>query len=114
VWREGEELRTVVAPLSVVVSAFAPVGDVRRTLTPQLRLDGGPTTLPSSIWGGGATIWVPRRWAQVYSAQGGAPADMKNAALLRRFAAALTALRARSLVLAYHDRADGGLAVDAG
>ncbi|HLQ11617.1 MAG TPA: phosphoribosylformylglycinamidine synthase [Steroidobacteraceae bacterium] len=111
VWREGTELRTVVAPLSVVVSAFAPVGDVRRTLTPQLRLDGGPTTLLLIDLGEGRNQLGASALAQVYSVQGGAPADMKNAGLLRRFAAALTALRARSLVLAYHDRADGGLAV---
>ncbi|HKC17133.1 MAG TPA: phosphoribosylformylglycinamidine synthase [Steroidobacteraceae bacterium] len=111
VWREGEQTLAVVAPLSLVVSAFAPVSDVRRTLTPQLRLDGGPTTLLLIDLGEGRNHLGASALAQVYSAQGGPPADMKSAALLRRFAAALTALRARSLVLAYHDRADGGLAV---
>ena len=110
-WREGGEERAVVAPLSLVVSAFAPVGDVRRTLTPLLRLDAGPTTLLLIDLGEGRNHLGASALAQVYGVQGGPPADMKNAALLRRFATALAALRARSLVLAYHDRADGGLVV---
>src|SRR5260221_129246 len=111
VWREGGLVLAVVARLSLVVSAFAPVSDVRRPLPPQLRLDGGPTTLLLIDLGEGRNHLGASALAQVYSAQGGPPADMKSAALLRRFAAALTALRARSQVLAYHDRADGGLVV---
>ena len=44
-WQDNGEARSVVAPLSLIVSAFAPVRDVRRTLTPLLRLDLGPTSL---------------------------------------------------------------------
>jgi phosphoribosylformylglycinamidine synthase len=110
-WQEGQEARSVVAPLSLIVSAFAPVGDVRRTLTPLLRVDRGPTSLLLIDLGEGRNPLGASALAQVYGAQGGAPADMKNPALLARFAAALAALRSRSLVLAYHDRSDGGLAV---
>ena len=110
-WRQDGEERSVVAPLSLIVSAFAPVGDVRRTLTPVLRLDCGPTTLLLIDLGEGRNRLGASALAQVYGAQGGVPADMNNPALLRRFAEALRALRARDLVLAYHDRADGGLAV---
>ena len=111
VWQENGESRSVIAPLSLIVSAFAPVADVRRTLTPLLRLDIGPTSLLLVDLGEGRNRLGASALAQVYSAQGGPPADMNNADLLRRFAAALTALRARSLLYAYHDRSDGGLAV---
>ncbi len=110
-WQDGGEARAVVAPMSLIVSAFAPVRDVRRTLTPALRLDLGPTSLLLIDLGEGRNRLGASALAQVYDAQGGAPADINNAGLLRRFVAALSALRERSLLLAYHDRADGGLAV---
>jgi phosphoribosylformylglycinamidine synthase len=110
-WQDNGEARAVIAPMSLIVSAFAPVRDVRRTLTPVLRLDLGPTSLLLIDLGEGRNRLGASALAQVYDAQGGAPADMNNADLLRRFAAALTVLRERSLLLAYHDRADGGLAV---
>jgi phosphoribosylformylglycinamidine synthase len=111
VWQESGESRSVVAPLSLIISAFAPVRDVRRTLTPLLRLDVGPTSLLLIDLGEGRNRLGASALAQVYGAQGGAPADMNNADLLRRFAAALVLLRERSLLYAYHDRSDGGLAV---
>jgi phosphoribosylformylglycinamidine synthase len=111
VWQENGESRSVVAPLSLIVSAFAPVKDVRRTLTPLLRLDLGPTSLLLIDLGEGRNRLGASALAQVHSVQGGAPADVNNVELLRRFVAALAALRERSLVHAYHDRADGGLAV---
>ncbi len=111
VWQENGEVRSVVAPLSLIVSAFAPVRDVRRTLTPSLRLDLGPTSLLLIDLGEGRNRLGASALAQVYGAQGGAPADMNSPELLRHFAGALAALRERSVVLAYHDRADGGLAM---
>ena len=110
-WQEAGATRAVVAPLSLIISAFAPVRDVRRTLTPELRLDQGPTSLLLIDLGENRNRLGASALAQVYGAQGGAPADMNNPELLRRFATALAALRERSLLLAYHDRADGGLAV---
>ena len=115
-WLETDEVRSVVAPLSLIVSAFAPVADVRRTLTPLLRGDVGPTSLVlidlgSDHLGASGPALGASALAQVYGVQGGVPADMNNPLLLARFAAAMTALRARSLLLAYHDRADGGLIV---
>ena len=110
-WQEQGQARSVVAPLSLIVSAFAPVADVRRTLTPALRLDQGPTSLLLVDFGENRNRLGASALAQVYGMQGGAPADLDNPDLLRRFAAALAALRERSLVLAYHDRSDGGLFV---
>ena len=109
-WQQDGADHSVVAPLSLIVSAFAPVGDVRRTLTPLLRLDLGPTSLLLIDLSDGRNHLGASALAQVYGVQGGSPPDMNDAALLTRFAAGMAALRERSLVLAYHDRADGGLA----
>jgi phosphoribosylformylglycinamidine synthase len=111
VWQEEGAVRSVVAPMSLIVSAFAPVADVRRTLTPVLRLDQGPSSLLLVDLGENRNRLGASALAQVYGLQGGAPADMDNPALLVRFAAGLAALRKRELLLAYHDRADGGLFV---
>jgi phosphoribosylformylglycinamidine synthase len=110
-WQDQHGTHSVVAPLSLIISAFAPVMDVRRTLTPLLRLDQGPTTLLLIDLGEGRNHLGASALAQVYNVQGGACADMNNPQLLRRCAAAINALRARDLLLAYHDRSDGGLAV---
>jgi phosphoribosylformylglycinamidine synthase len=109
VWQQDGAQRSVVAPLSLIVSAFAPVGDVRRTLTPQLRTDRGLWALVLVDLGRGRNRLGASALAQVYSRQGGAPADLDEPGLLKSFAAAMTTLRRRGLVLAYHDRADGGL-----
>jgi phosphoribosylformylglycinamidine synthase len=108
-WQQDGQQRSVIAPLSLIVSAFAPVGDVRRTLTPQLRADRGPSALVLVDLGRDRNRLGASALAQVYGRQGGAPADLDEPALLKAFAAALIELRRRGLVLAYHDRADGGL-----
>jgi len=108
VWEDGGTRRTVMAPVSLIVSAFAPVADVRRTLTAQLRLDCGPTALLLVDLGLGRNRLGASALAQVFELQGGAPADA-DPALLLQFAAAIIELRRRGLILAYHDRSDGGL-----
>jgi phosphoribosylformylglycinamidine synthase len=109
VWGEGAARRAVVAPVSLIVSAFSPVGDVRKTWTPQLRTDLGESRLLLLDLGAGANRLGGSSLAQVYGELGGAPADLDDATLLTRLAAALAELRARDLVLAYHDRSDGGV-----
>jgi phosphoribosylformylglycinamidine synthase len=109
VWREGAQSRAVVAPVSLIVSAFAPVVDVRRTLTPQLRCDVGPTRLLLIDLSRGRHRLGMSALAQVFSAVGGASADLEDPATLRAFAAAIIELRRRGWLLAYHDRSDGGL-----
>ena len=59
VWGEGAARKSVVAPVSLIISAFAPVGDVRKTWTPQLRTDLGATVLLLVDLGAGAQ--PPRR-----------------------------------------------------
>jgi phosphoribosylformylglycinamidine synthase len=111
VWREGAEQKSVVAPVSLIVSAFAPVGDVRRTLTPLLRRDVGPTRLLWIDLGQGRCRLGASILAQVYSSLGDVAPDLDDPALLTGFAAALRAARERGLVLAYHDVSDGGVFV---
>ncbi len=109
VWSEGAQKKSVVAPVSLIVSAFSPVGDVRRTWTPQLRTDLGPTTLLLVDLGFGKNRLGGSSLAQVYGSLGAQPADLDSPDRLLGLAAALAELRAQGLVLAYHDRSDGGV-----
>src|SRR5450631_94491 len=108
-WREGATMRSVVAPVSLIVSAFAPVTDVRRTLTAVLRCDQGATALWIIDLGGGHNRLGASALTQVYGELGIEPPDLEDAQVLLRFAAALAQLKSENLVLAYHDRSDGGL-----
>ncbi|KAJ7213123.1 CobB/CobQ-like glutamine amidotransferase domain-containing protein [Mycena pura] len=115
-WREGEgaaqEPREVSAPLSLIVTAFAPVVDVARTWTPQLAADAG-TVLVLLDLGGGRARLGGSALAQVFAALGDAPPDVDDPAALRAFFQGCQAVRRADpdLVLAYHDRSDGGLFV---
>jgi len=110
-WRADEGERRVVAPVSLIVSAFAPVGDVRRTLTPRLRLDRGASELLLVDLGRGRDRLGGSSLAQVYGKVGRIAPDCNSAADLRAFFGAIAHLRERGLLLAYHDRSDGGLFV---
>jgi phosphoribosylformylglycinamidine synthase len=108
-WRDGAAQKSVVAPVSLIVSAFAPVGDVRNSLTPQLRTDAGATRLLWIDLGQGRGRLGASILAQVYGQLGEAAPDLDSPALLVSFATALRKVRRRGLVLAYHDISDGGL-----
>jgi phosphoribosylformylglycinamidine synthase len=107
VWEEGGVRRSVTAPLSLIVTAFAPVSDVRASWTPALERE--PSLLLLVDLGAGCNRLGGSALAQVYEQLGDEAPDLDDAAVLRRFAAALAELRAAGLVLAYHDRSDGGL-----
>ena len=109
VWDEDGEEKRVTAPLSLIVSAFAPVRDVRRTWTPQLRTDCGETALLLIDLGMGANRLGGSALAQVYGQVGRWPADLIGAKSLRAFFMAMQHLHETDCVLAYHDRSDGGL-----
>jgi phosphoribosylformylglycinamidine synthase len=111
VWGEGGDQHSVVAPLSLIVSAFAPVMDVERTLTPQLRLDRGPSTLVLIDLGRGQNRLGGSALVQVHGQLGETPPDLDSAEELRAFFEAVQQLNRRSKLLAYHDRSDGGLLV---
>ena len=108
-WQEDGQDKAVIAPLSLVVTAFAPVADVRRTLTPQLRLDDGvETELLLIDLGNGRDRLGGSALAQVYGSIGEHAPDVE-AEQLARFFATVQRLRREGLLLAYHDRGDGGL-----
>ena len=101
--------KAVTAPLSLVVSAFAPVTDARRTLTPQLRTDAGESELVLVDLGAGRNRLGGSALAQVYGQLGGAAPDCDDPARLTAFFGAIQKLNAAGKLLAYHDRSDGGL-----
>jgi len=109
-WTDAHGAHSVIAPLSLVISAFAPVADARRTLTAELDLSQ-PSRLLLIDLGAGKNRMGGSCWAQVFESTGGEPADLDDPALLRNFFAAVRELKDRGLLLAYHDRSDGGLLV---
>ena len=109
VWGAGADVKNVTAPVSLIVSAFAPVADVRQTLTPELRLDAGETTLVLLDISAGRMRLGGSALAQTFGEFGGEAADLDEAERLKAFFAALRVMRTEELVLAYHDRSDGGL-----
>jgi phosphoribosylformylglycinamidine synthase len=112
VWNDAEGLRReMAAPLSLIVSAFAPVPAVRATLTPQLRTDLGDSDLILIDLGEGRNRLGGSCLAQVYGQLGDTGPDLDDPGLLRRFFAAVQELNREDLILAYHDRSDGGLFV---
>lgn len=109
VWQQDGESRSVTAPLSLIISAFAPVQDARRTLTPQLRTDAGDTVLLLVDLGNGRQRLGGSALAQVYAELGEEGPDLDQPAQLAAFFAAIQSLRSQDKLLAYHDRSDGGL-----
>ena len=108
-WEEHGVKKAVVAPLSLVVSAFAPCDDVRPTWTPQLRTDRGATDLVFVDLAGGRRRLGGSILAQVFGQTGNEAPDVDEPERIKGLYAALAELRAAGLVLAYHDRSDGGL-----
>ncbi|MDX1668699.1 MAG: phosphoribosylformylglycinamidine synthase, partial [Limnobacter sp.] len=108
-WEEGGQTREVISPVSLIVSAFSRVGDVRGTLTPYLQqeedsvlvlvdLSNGKTRLGGSVL------------AQVLNQLGEETPDVDHPDAIKGFVQAMKDLRKQQLVTAYHDRSDGGLA----
>ncbi len=106
-WQDGDEAKSVTSPLSLIITGFSPVANVTKTLTPQLDtsvdsvlmfidLAGGQTRL------GGSTL------AQAHSELGGNTPDA-DPSILKAFFTKIYKLKAKNLLLAYHDRSDGGL-----
>ena len=108
-WQQDGETRKVIAPVSLIVSAFAPVADVRATLTPQLQTDSGPTSLILIDLGRGRHRMGGSILAQVCNQVGETTPDIDDANALRAFFVTVRALAQQGVILAYHDRSDGGL-----
>ena len=108
-WQEGNEQREMTSPLSLVITAFARVEDVRHTVTPQLSTEDNALLLIDL--GNGNNALGATALAQVYRQLGDKPADVRNVEQLKGFYDAIQALVAAGKLLAYHDRSDGGLLV---
>jgi phosphoribosylformylglycinamidine synthase len=108
-WREGGADKSVTAPISLIVSAFARVADARRVLTPQLQLDRGPTELLLIDLGDGKNRLGGSTLAQVFGKMGNVAPDLDDAQRLQSFFSIVQTLHATDRLLAYHDRSDGGL-----
>ena len=109
-WQHGTEQREMTSPLSLVITAFARVEDVRRTVTPQLQ-PGRDNALLLIDLGRGVNALGATALSQVYRQLGDKPADVRDATQLAGFFNAMQALVAEEKLLAYHDRSDGGLLV---
>ncbi|HSU42064.1 MAG TPA: phosphoribosylformylglycinamidine synthase, partial [Polyangiaceae bacterium] len=109
VWDEGK--RSITSPVSLVVTAFSRVADVRQALTPALVLEQGETELVLVDLGAGRGRLGGAAVAQVYGALGSEAPDVDDPATLRGLFEGVCELRAGGLLLAYHDRSDGGLFV---
>jgi len=109
-WAEAGRQKKVQAPVSLIVSAFAPVTDVNRCLTPELILTGGDTSLLLLEINAGKNRLGGSVLAQVHGEFGREVPDLDSPVQLRGFFAAVQQLNRENLVLAYHDRSDGGLA----
>jgi phosphoribosylformylglycinamidine synthase len=107
-WQEDGQQRTVVSPVSLVISAFARVADAGATLTPVLATDAGDTELWLIGLGAGKQRLGGSTLAQCFERFGGACPDLDEPETLREFFALVQAARADGLLLAYHDRSDGG------
>ncbi|NII12074.1 phosphoribosylformylglycinamidine synthase [Oleiagrimonas sp. C23AA] len=112
VWNDPQagEQRTV-SPVSLVITGFARVNDVRKTLTPQLRLDQGDSDLWLIDLGGGRDRLGGSALTQVFNRGGGVPPDLNDPARLKSLFNLVQEANAAGLVLAYHDRSDGGAIV---
>ena len=108
-WRDGVTEKSVTAPVSLVVSAFARVADTRRVVTPQLRLDGDDTVLLLADLGNGSNRLGGSVLAQVYGQLGDTAPDLDDAATLKGCFDVVQGLHAGGKLIAYHDRSDGGL-----
>ncbi|MBI3221686.1 MAG: phosphoribosylformylglycinamidine synthase [Nitrosomonadales bacterium] len=107
VWKEGKEDKSVTAPLSLIVTAFAPSPDGRDTLTPQLSADLDTTLLLIDL-GQGKNRMGGSALAQVYKQVGDVAPDVDDAAVLKAFFELIQKLNAAGTLLSYHDRSDGG------
>lgn len=110
-WEDNGEKKSVTSPVSLIASAAAPVGDVTLTLTPELRKI--PSVLVLADLGCGRARMGSSILAQVAQRFGDTAPDCEDPAMLARFMGALRTLVNEGAVVAYHDRADGGLAATA-
>ena len=111
VWNDGGEDKAVTAPLSLILSAFARVADVRLTLTPEIRMNQGETELLLIDLGAGKNRLGGSALAQVYKQIGHSCPDLDDTETFKSFFNLIQTLNNQNQILSYHDRSDGGLFV---
>jgi phosphoribosylformylglycinamidine synthase len=110
VWTDDSNVKTMTAPLSLVITAFAPVTDISKTLTPQLScVPDEDSALILLDLGAGKNRLGGSVLAQVFNQLGDDCPDLDEASLLKAFFDAVQTLNAQNKLLSYHDRSDGGL-----
>jgi phosphoribosylformylglycinamidine synthase len=107
-WKEGEQSKAVTAPLSLIVTSFAPCSDARKTLTPQLAADTDTAVLLLDL-GNGKNRMGGSALAQVYKQIGDVAPDVDDAKQLKAFFDLIQRFNRDRKLLAYHDRSDGGM-----
>jgi len=107
---KGSESKSVTAPMSLIISVFSPVLDVRKTVTPQLRNEQDTELLFIDL-GNGKNRLGASCLAQVFNQVGDSPADLDQPEQLMAFFNTMQHLLEQKKILAYHDRSDGGLYV---
>ena len=107
-WANENKQYKNTAPLSLVISAFAPIDDVNNVITPQLKEKNESILLLIDL-GQGQNRMGGSCLSQIYNLRLGGTPDIEDPELLKRFFNAVTALKSRKLIQAYHDRSDGGL-----
>ncbi|WP_226503173.1 phosphoribosylformylglycinamidine synthase [Pseudomonas sp. MWU16-30317] len=108
-WSDEGVEKSVTSPMSLIITGFAPVTDIRKTLTPQLRMDKGETDLVLIDLGRGQNRMGASILAQTHGKLGAQAPDVDDAEDLKAFFAVIQGLNADGHLLAYHDRSDGGL-----
>lgn len=108
VWQDGADKKSVVSPLSLIISAFAPVKDVRKTVTPELKNVEDSVLLFVDL-GFGKARMGGSAFGQVYNNMTGDAPDLDDTGRLKAFYNVIQQLVAEDKLLAYHDRGDGGL-----
>ncbi|WP_118802083.1 phosphoribosylformylglycinamidine synthase [Neisseria lactamica] len=108
VWQDGADKKSVVSPLSLIISAFAPVQDVRKTVTPELKNVEDSVLLFVDL-GFGKARMGGSAFGQVYNNMTGDAPDLDDTGRLKAFYNVIQQLVAEDKLLAYHDRGDGGL-----
>ncbi|HEX8404181.1 MAG TPA: phosphoribosylformylglycinamidine synthase, partial [Duganella sp.] len=108
-WKEDDASKAVTSPVSLIVSAFAPVYDVRKSLTPQIKTEAGDTAMILIDLGRGKNRLGASALSLVLGQLGNDTPDVDSPEDLKAFFAAIQQLNADGKLLAYHDRSDGGL-----
>ena len=108
-WDHDGDTYGVTSPVSLIVSAFAPVVDIKRTLTPDLKRADHATRIMFIDLAAGHQRIGGSIFSQCYTELGSNPADLVDPIALKEFFTAIQLLNENDYLLAYHDRSDGGL-----